>query len=359
MVARVKPKTKNQSVKEIMIMLRLVAFLFALTTLSSVAAYETCSICGDHHAVANLEGEVPCDNAGHPCGITEDLGRSGDLEQCEGGQGLLVKFKSGTFRSDDDGNYQFSCNCVRVDTTDNPCHVCGDNRIVSRPLDTITTLHHPPSDQYQYLNHYSCQYLQDGFGFDDNCFEHWGTMEYSQEMVAIFEENCGCEERTVCNICAPGQKLKHPTSSIQVPRATDYDDSKFYESDDDNIYKDLPCRVVEARAKNKLLPETVCRTYQDLVQNEGECGGCIPMTKAELEAELKAVADFQVEFLAEMPTEAVQLEEAHLQFTAGPAFWFLALMVATMMLAMLRNHRDHPINAGKEVELMAGPAFIK
>ena len=205
-----------------LILILAASFFLLLFVLPEVSAYQPCSICGDHHAVADLDGLfdglVPYNNDRHRCGITEDLGRQGLLEQCEGGQGRFYKIDFGTFLSDDDGAYWFNCKCVRTDTDDDPCHVCGPNRIVSRPLDTIDTLpENPPSDQYQYLNKYSCQSLQDGDGFDDNCFDHLGSnrgsMEYSPEMVAIFEENCGCEERTECHLCPVGQALQFVVST--------------------------------------------------------------------------------------------------------------------------------------------------
>lgn len=191
------------------IMMRLIPFLWVLPSSLLVAAYEKCSICGDHRSVANLNGEVPYDGASHPCGVTEELGLSGELEQCQGGRGRLVDFEPRTFRSDDDGYYLlFSCKCVRIDTIDNPCHVCGENRIVSRPLATIQHFH-------KYLGHYSCQGLQDDRGFDFHCNAQGYDLR-TPEMLSMFEENCGCEERTICNICAPGQKDETPNELYSV-----------------------------------------------------------------------------------------------------------------------------------------------
>ena len=68
-----------------LILILAASFFLLLFVLPEVSAYQPCSICGDHHAVADLDGLfdglVPYNNDRHRCGITEDLGRQGLLEQ--------------------------------------------------------------------------------------------------------------------------------------------------------------------------------------------------------------------------------------------------------------------------------------
>lgn len=241
------------------------------------------------------------------------------------------------------------------------CHVCGKGRIVSRPADTINKLPDNSPDQWQYLNRYPCQELQESSGFGMSCFESWTGVDFSPELIELFEENCGCEDQQACALSPPSHRLQYPRhfmSNYIVPGDCD----GWAAPDSSNLppsqWSHLPCGIVELRGTNRLIPSELCHKYQSMVKNDQACGGCVPVTPKLSTSPSSSPTSSTFSSVAigiknhGDNTNTNQKENSYYRGRFPATAWFVASLVAVAVVVVSRKRNNGPKEVTPEFELI-------